>query len=223
MSQANGGPIRLLIVEDHQILTEALETLLADHEDIKLVGTAATVAESIQVAQDTKPTVVLMDYRLPDGNGAQAALEIRRSNPDVAVLFLSADDSQASLLNAVEAGACGYVLKSEKASVMVDALRRAAQGEMLIPASVLVDLIAVRQRQAAEKAEQTRMREQITDREMEVLNLMAKGLDNYAIAERLSISFTTVRGHVQHLLEKLGAHSKLEAVARAGHYGLLSD
>jgi DNA-binding NarL/FixJ family response regulator len=222
MSETNSGPIRLLIVEDHQILTEALEVLLGDMPDVELVGRAGTVAESVRVARDAKPTVVLMDYRLPDGNGAEAAQEIRKTNPDVAVLFLSADDSQASLLNAVEAGACGYVLKSEKGDVVVDALRRAAKGEMLISAAVLAELLAMRRRQTEENAELKRLRDEITDREMEVLRLMAEGLDNHAIAAHLSIGFTTVRGHVQRVLEKLGAHSKLEAVARAAQHGLLA-
>ncbi len=214
-------PIPVLIVEDHLLVAEGLEVLLNAHADIRVVGTAGSVAEAIQMAAERRPEVIVMDYRLPDGSGARAAAAIRKQQPDVAVLFLSGEDSEEALLSAVQAGGCGFLPKSKAASDVAAAVRRAADGEMMVPADRLATLLARVQDRARDEAERSRLLGQLTPREKEVLALMAQGLDNRAIAERLVISFTTVRGHVQNILEKLDAHSKLEAVARAAQYDLL--
>jgi DNA-binding NarL/FixJ family response regulator len=136
---------------------------------------------------------------------------------------LSADTGDEAMLAAIQAGASGYLVKSEAVSKVVTAVRRAAEGEMLIPAATLAGLLARQHQRQHQQSERMRLLGQLTPRELEVLRLMAEGLDNYDIADKLVIGYTTVRGHVQNVLEKLGAHSKLEAVARAGEYGLLSD
>ncbi|MBI4493381.1 MAG: response regulator transcription factor [Chloroflexi bacterium] len=213
--------VRVLIVEDHRVLAEGLELALSRHADLRVVGLAGTVAEAVRLASQQRPQVVLMDYYLPDGTGAQAALAVRQRVPDAAVVILTAEASEEALLAAVEAGACGYLLKSLAAAQVVQGVRRAAEGEMLIPAATLAGLV-VRQRQRADReSERARLRGLLTPREREVLQLMVQGLDNRAIAARLVVSFTTVRGYVQSVLDKLGAHSKLEAVARASEYRLL--
>jgi DNA-binding NarL/FixJ family response regulator len=212
----------VLIVEDHRLVAEGLEVLLTAHPDIAVVGCAASVADAVRLAADAQPAVVLMDFRLPDGTGAAAATAIRQRQPDVAVVFISSDDSQDALLAAVRAGACGYLTKSQAAAEVAAAVRRAADGEMLIPAARLAQLLAHGQARARDDANRLRLLGQLTAREKEVLGLMADGLDNRAIAERLVISFSTVRGHVQRILEKLDAHTKLEAVVRAARYGLLT-
>jgi len=214
-------PIQVLIVEDHLLVAEGLEVLLNAHADICVVGTAGSAAQAIQMAAERRPEVIVMDFRLPDGSGAQAAAAIRKQQPDVAVLFLSGEDSDEALLAAVQAGGCGFLPKSRAASDVAAAVRRAADGEMMVPADRLAALLARVQDRAQDEAERSRLLGQLTPREKEVLALMAQGLDNRAIAERLVISFTTVRGHVQNILEKLDAHSKLEAVARAARYDLL--
>jgi DNA-binding NarL/FixJ family response regulator len=140
---------------------------------------------------------------------------------DVAIVFLSADSSEDALIAAIEAGACGYLVKSGAAAQVADAVRRAAEGEMLIPAATLAGLLARQRQRQREQAQVETLAGQLTRREKEILKLMAQGLDNRAIAEKLFISFTTVRGHVQNILEKLDAHSKLEAVARANQHGLI--
>jgi DNA-binding NarL/FixJ family response regulator len=216
-----GEPIRVLIVEDHQVLAEGLELALERHEDVHVVGSAPGIVAGLEIARRESPDVVLMDFHLPDGTGAEAAATIRAELPGVAVVILSADSGEDALVAAVESGACGYLLKSQAASHVVDAVRRAASGEMLIPAATLAGLLSrVRERQTRER-ELQRLTGHITPREREILNLMAQGLDKNTIAEKLFISFTTVRGHVQNILEKLDAHSKLEAVARASEHGLL--
>jgi DNA-binding NarL/FixJ family response regulator len=215
-------PIRVLIVEDHRLVAEGLQAVLGAYRDIQLVGVAGSVAEAVRIDADSPPDVILMDFRLPDGTGADAAARIRRQHRSVAIVFLSTDDSEEALVAAVRAGACGYLSKSHAAAEVAAAVRRAAEGEMLIPAARLATLLARAQDRAQDEAERRRLLSELTPREKEILGLMAGGLDNRAIASRLSISFTTVRGHVQNILEKLDTHSKLEAVARAAQYALLT-
>jgi DNA-binding NarL/FixJ family response regulator len=218
---ASSRPIRVLIVEDHRILAEGLELTLQRHGDLTVVGLAGSVAEASQIALRERPDVILMDFHLPDGTGAQAAATIREQLPDVAVVILSGDTSEAALIAAVEAGASGFLSKSQATVQVTEAVRRAADGEMLIPAATLAGLVARQRQRALVESERARLLVLLTPRETEILRLMAQGFDNRAIADQLVISFTTVRGHVQNLLTKLGAHSKLEAVARAGQLGLL--
>ena len=214
-------PVRLLIVEDHQLLAEGLELALERDADCNVVGLAHNVEDAMRLAEQERPDVILMDYYLPDATGAEAAVRIRQHLPNVAIVVLTARDDDDTLLAAVEAGASGFLLKTQAVAQVADAVRRAAEGEMLIPAARLAGLISRQRQRARQEAERTRALSLLTGREREVLQLMAQGLDNRAIAERLVISFTTTRGYVQNVLAKMGAHSKLEAVARASQLGLL--
>ncbi len=222
MSDARLQPIQVLIVEDHRMVAEGLAVLLNAEPDIRVQATAASMAEAIRLAEGGRPDVILMDFRLPDGSGADAAVAIRKQRPRIPVLFLSGEDSEQTLLAAVQAGGCGFLPKSRAASEVAAAVRRAADGEMLIPADRLATLLARVQERARQEAERVRLLGELTPREKEILGLMAQGLDNRAIADHLVISFTTVRGHVQNILEKLDAHSKLEAVALAARHGLVA-
>jgi DNA-binding NarL/FixJ family response regulator len=162
-----------------------------------------------------------MDYRLPDGTGAAAAAGIRELRPEATIVFLSGDESEESLMASVEAGAVGYLIKSESAGEIAAALRKAALGDVLLPAGVLTQLIDRQQRLAARLRTSRALVEQLSARELEVLRLMAEGLDNLGIADRLGVKYTTIRTHVRNVLAKLEVHSKLQAVARASGYGLL--
>jgi DNA-binding NarL/FixJ family response regulator len=215
------APITVLLVEDHLLVAEGLATMLNATGDLKVVGSAPTAAEADRLAFHHQPDVVVIDSHLPDGDGADTAVRIRERQPRVAIVFLSADESEAAMIAAVRAGACAYLPKSRATRDVVEAVRRAAQGEMLIPAAQLARLLARSHEMARDDEERRRMLESLTRREQEVLALMAEGLDNRAIAAELGIGFTTVRGHVQNVLEKLDAHSKLEALACAARYGLL--
>ena len=212
---------RVLIVEDHRVVADGLALALGHDPALEVVGTATTVAEATTQARETRPDVLLVDYHLPDGTGAEVAVAIRAYLPNAAVVVLSADPGEQALLAAIEAGACGYLLKSQAAAQVVDAVRRAAEGEMLIPAATLAGLLGRRRQEAGREAERHQVLEALTPREHEILLLMASGVDNRAIADRLVIGYSTVRSHVQNVLDKLGAHSKLEAVARANELGLL--
>jgi len=216
-----GQAIKLLLVEDHRLMFEGLTSLLSEYDDLTVLGVATTVADAVQKAMFLKPDVVLMDYRLPDGDGAQATEKIRAQLPETAVVFLSADISESAMMRAVEAGAAGYVSKAASAEELISAVRKAADGEFLVGASTMARLLEQRRRQERLDAEQARIGSELTGREREVLALMADGLDNYDIAKELRIGYGTVRGHVRGVLEKLGAHSKLQAVATARQNGLV--
>jgi DNA-binding NarL/FixJ family response regulator len=165
--------------------------------------------------------VALIDYRLHGENGLAAALAIRERWPKTSIVFLSADDSDEAVSDAVEVGAVGYILKSATGDEVVDAIRRAAAGETLVPAQRLVGLLARRGAIERERAKQLQLAESLTPREREILELLAEGLDNRAIADHLYIEYSTVRSHVRKLLQKLGARTKLEAVVRATKLGVL--
>jgi DNA-binding NarL/FixJ family response regulator len=213
--------ISVLLVEDHVLVAEGLAAMLNATGDIQVVGTATTAVDAVRLAAEEQPAVVVMDSHLPDGAGADIAGRIRDQQPRAAIVFLSADESEAAMIAAVRAGACAYLPKSRATVDVVEAVRRAAQGEMLIPAGQLARLLARSHEMARDDHERRRLLDSLTPREKEVLALMAEGLDNRAIAADLGIGFTTVRGHVQNILEKLDAHSKLEALACAARYALL--
>ena len=217
MKDVRDRPTSVLIVEDHQVVADGLALLLEDDPDIRVVGCVATGDEAVDMAHLHQPDVVLMDFRLPHQNGAEAAAVIKSERPETAVLFLSADDNDNAVLAAVRAGACGYLVKTEAAAKLLDAVHRAAAGEMLIPAWKLARLLARKER----NSEDAMPGMELTSRQKEVLRLMADGLGTKAIAQRLQLRPSTVAWHVQSVLEKLDAHSKLEAVARATQRGII--
>lgn len=216
-------PVRLMLVEDHGVLTDGLCALADCQPDVEVVGVARTVAEAPRLVDERRPDVVLMDFHLPDGTGPMAADAIRSHHPGggPAIVFLSASDRSEDIERAVESGAVGYLLKCEEGERIIDAVRRAARGEVLIPPSVLTRVIADGRARRCAESRRTAYREALTVREVEVLRLMAAGRDNHWIAQALSVRYTTIRAHVRNILAKLGAHSRLEAVARARELDLL--
>jgi DNA-binding NarL/FixJ family response regulator len=202
---------------------EGLSSLLAEYPDINVMGVATTVVDAVAKASLLKPDLVLMDYRLPDGDGAQASERIRALLPDTAVLFLSADPSESAIMRAVEAGASGYVSKAASAEELVSSIRKAAEGEFLLEAATMARLLEQRRQSQQRATEHKRLSGDLTPREHDVLKLMARGLDNYEIAEELGIGYGTVRGHVRGVLEKLASHTRLHAVAEARKAGLLES
>ena len=210
------APIRVLIVEDQRVLAEALSLSLQQESDIKVVGTANDAAGAERMVTERSPDVVVMDFHLPDRDGLAAAREIHRRRPGVPVIMLTGDTSDEILLAALNAGVNGFLVKDEPYADLISSVRRAAEGEVVWPADRLARLLAKGKRPQAEGDAGAKL----TAREREVLALMCEGLDNKSIAARLGISLTTVRGYVQGVLEKLGVHSKLEAVVLASRTGL---
>lgn len=209
---------RVLIVEDHQVVAEGLAALLNEHPELRVVAIAGGVGEVEHLADVERVDVVLCDYWLPDGTGPEAVAALRAHLPEVAVVFLSADSSDEVVLAALEAGAAGYLVKSAGGADVADAVRRAIDGEILVPARQLAKLLARRRERSHRSQEHARRLDSLTPRERQILSLMTSGMDNRDIARELNISYTTVRSHVRHLLSKMGARSKLEAVVRAADW-----
>ena len=206
--------IRVLIVEDHQVVADGLAALLNDQPDMAVVGSAASVADSIVRTQELKPDVVLVDFRLTDGTGADAGVGIRQVRPDTKLIFLTREDSDSARFAAIEAGASAFIHKSRAAAEVVEAIRTVAAGGTLFTPRTIATLLNRR------RAMDTQL-ESLTHREKEVLRLMAQGTSSREIAARLSISYTTVRTHIRSLGSKLGVHSKLEAIVKARELALI--
>jgi DNA-binding NarL/FixJ family response regulator len=203
-------PIRVLLVDDHQLLTDSLARLLAAEPDIEIMGIGKTVAEAKHLAQE-RMDVVLMDYRLPDGTGAEATRAIKARWPSARVVMLTAVQDDETVLESIQAGADGYLTKDRAVDDVVATVRSARAGETLLPRSVIIGIaqrVAVARDRQAERAPI----ETLTARELQVLQALAEGMATPDICERLFISRNTLRTHVQNIMMKLHVHSKLEAV-----------
>lgn len=203
-----------MIVEDFPIVADGLAALLKDQPDMTVVCSAGSLAESIVRATEHTPDVALLDFRLPDGTGAEAGVRIRELRPDVKLIFLSRDDSDAARMAAMEAGASAFVHKSRAAAEVMDAIRAVASGRNLFTARTIATLLS-KHRAASEQVQR------LTPRERAVLRMVATGLSSRAIASQMGISYTTVRTHIRSLGRKLDVHSKLEASIKARELGLV--
>ena len=203
-------PTRVLLVDDQPLLTDSLARLLAAESDIEVIGIAGSVAEAKRLSHE-RMDVVLMDYRLPDGTGAEATRAIKARWPSTRVLMLTAIGDDETVLQSIQAGADGYLTKDQAVADVVSAVRAARAGETLLPRSVI---IGIAQRLAAprDRASDRQPIEPLTARELEILRALAEGLPTPELCERLSISRNTLRTHVQNIMVKLHVHSKLEAV-----------
>ncbi len=207
--------LRVVIIDDHLAFAESLARLVADEADISVVGIAKTAAEALQLVDDSKPNVALVDYAMPDRDGVEVASAIKAAHADVMVVMLTGAADDTVLLAAIEAGCSGFLTKDRAAGEIVDAVRAAAAGEALISPAMLARLLP--------KLSPTRraVGSDLTDREREILLLLAEGHANKVIASQLFLSVNTVRNYVQSVLTKLGAHSKLEAVSTAVREGII--
>ncbi len=210
---------RVLLVDDHQLLTDSLARLLATEIDIEVVGIAGSVAEAKQLARQ-RMDVVLMDYRLPDGTGAEATRAIKARWPSARVVMLTAVQDDETVLESIQAGADGYLTKDRAVEEVVAAVRAARAGETLLPRSVIIG-IAQRVADAQERHSERPAIEPLTPRELEVLRALAGGLAMPDICDHLVISRNTLRTHVQNIMNKLHVHSKLEAVTVALRYRII--
>jgi DNA-binding NarL/FixJ family response regulator len=212
-------PIRVLFVEDHQLLADALSAMLAREPDIDVVGVAGTVADAKAMARE-RLDVVLMDYRLPDGTGAEATRAIKARWPACRVVMVTALTDDETVLESIQAGADGYLTKDRVVEDVVSAVRSANAGETLLPRSVIVG-IAQRVAAARDRSAERQPIEPLTPRELEVLKALTEGLSTPEICDRLFIAPNTLRTHVQNIMGKLRVHSKLEAVAFALRHRLV--
>ena len=216
---AENRRIRVLFVEDHQLLADALTALLGREPDIEVAGVARTVAEAKTMSKE-RLDVVLMDYHLPDGTGAEATRAIKARWPGARVVMVTALTDDETVLESIQAGADGYLTKDRAAQDVVHAVRAAHAGETLLPRTVIAE-IARRVATARERGDERRLVEPLTPRELEVLRALTDGLSTPEICDRLFIAPNTLRTHVQNIMGKLRVHSKLEAVAFALRYRLV--
>lgn len=212
------SPVRVLIIEDHPVVAEGLSSLLEDYLDITVTGVAASVAEIIPLIEKITADVAVVDYHLPDGTVYDVVDRIRSRSPHTSIVLISADEGDEPLLAAIQVDASGYLIKSATGEEIIRIIRAAAWGETTIPAGILTRALAVYRESTRHQEEQAQL-ESLTSREKEILAMMIQGADNRTVAERLQISYATVRTHVRSILTKLGARSQLEAVAKAREWG----
>jgi Response regulator containing a CheY-like receiver domain and an HTH DNA-binding domain len=214
-------PVQVLVVQDHPLLASAIAKLLDSEDDLCVCGIARRGDEAADLAAKEKPSVVLMDFRLPDMSGPAAAARIRLAVPKAAIVFHSAEESEEALLDAIDAGATAYLTKSATADQIIEAVRRASVGEVLIPVKLFAKAIARQRKVVTDRQAREKLFADFTPRELEVLRLLAEGHDTGTLAGRLGIAPHTVEWHVRHVIEKLRVHSKLQAVIAAARLGLI--
>jgi two-component system NarL family response regulator len=215
-----GEPIRVAVVDDQELFRRGLTMLLGVEEDIEVVGEAGDGVAATELAASAVPDVVLMDVRMPKRSGIEACVSIKDVAPSAKIIMLTVSDEEADLYDAVKNGASGYLLKDSSIDEVAQAIRVVAEGQSLISPSMAVKLLdEFKQMTRSERQQVPTPR--LTDRELEVLKLVAQGLNNREIAKRLFISENTVKNHVRNILEKLQLHSRMEAVMYAVREKLL--
>ena len=214
--------LRVLVCDDHALFRRGLQMVLEQEPDISVVGEAGDGAEALEKAVDSMPDVVLMDVRMPKRGGIDSCTAIKDAVPSAKIIMLTISDEEADLYDAIKAGAAGYLLKEISIEEVAAAVRAVHEGQSLISPSMASKLLS----EFASMIKRTDERQQLptprlTDREMEVLKLVAKGLNNRDIAKELYISENTVKNHIRNILEKLQLHSRMEAVVYAVREKLL--
>ena len=208
-------PIRTLIVDDHALFRRGLEIVLVTEPDIEVVGEAGDGAEAVQRAGESLPDVVLMDIKMPRSSGIEACRSIKDVAPSARIIILTMSDEEEDLFDAIKAGASGYLLKDIPLDQVAEAVRSVHGGQSLISPSMagklLTEFASIARRETEESPREVPA-PKLTDREMQVLKLVARGMNNRDIAKELFISDNTVKNHVRNILEKLQIHSRMEAV-----------
>jgi len=207
--------IRVLLVEDHDLIAESVRRGLDREPDFDVVGIEGSVETGVAAATRLHPDIVVMDYRLPDGTGAEAAARIKGLDSGIQIIMLTGEATGATLADALRAGCAGFVAKDGHFADLVDAIRAIIAGEVKLPQSLVDDLAAHLRPDA------TGLGSDLSPRELEVLGLLASGASTDEMVDTLMLSVHTVRNHIRNLLTKLHARSRLEAVALATRLGIL--
>ena len=229
-SAASGAPARVLLADDHDVVRQGFRLVLGSQPDIEVVGEASNGREAIEQARRLRPDLVLMDVTMPVMDGLEATRRIKAEMPGVCVLVFTSHEEPEYLLEAIEAGAAGYVLKGAPVSRLIGAIRRALGGDSPLDQELAARLIrglsekkagdARREGPVGESARQP-LAEPLTGREVEVLGLMAQGRTNPQIARELVIARPTAKTHVERVIRKLGASDRTQAVVRAIDLGIV--
>jgi two-component system, NarL family, response regulator DevR len=208
--QNDGVTVRVFLLDDHEVVRRGIRELIEGEDDLEVVGEAGTAEEAYGRIPATSPDVAVLDVRLPDGDGVEVCREVRSKHPDIACLMLTSFADDEAIFSAIMAGAAGYVLKQIKGSDLVEGIRRVGRGESLLDPAVTAQVLQ-RLRQPAEDDQLARL----TDQERRILDLIAEGLTNRQIGERMFLAEKTVKNYVSNLLAKMGMSRRAEAAAYA--------
>jgi DNA-binding NarL/FixJ family response regulator len=215
-SEATAPATSIVLVEDHTMVAEAFTAAFDREPDLAVVGLATSVAEAERVVNRTNPDLAVIDFRLPDGDGADAVLRVRQRCPDIRTLIVTSATDDRSLTRSLGVDADGYLLKDQPLEELLDGVRTVAAGGAAYAPALLVRLLQRSGRTATSHVPQ------LSDREGEVLHLLASGRSTAEMADELHLSVNTVRNHVQGVITKLGTHSRIEAVAVGVREGLIA-
>lgn len=210
---ANGIPIRVVLVDDHDLLRRGMKTMLESQGDMEVVGEASDGALALSEVERTLPDVVLIDVIMPRKDGIEATRDIKDAFPNVGVVVLSGHDEQQFLFDALKAGASGYLLKTAELEEVVDTVKAVAKGEGRLDPSLATQVLS--EFQSYQRADVSDVYQPLTPREREILKLMSEGLPNKTIASRLSISERTVTTHVANIYSKLHVNNRVSAIQEA--------
>ena len=206
--------IRVFLLDDHEVVREGLRHLLESDPDMEVVGEASTAAEALERIEEARPRVAVLDVRLPDGSGVEVCREVRSRHHDIACLMLTSFSDDEALFDAIMAGASGYVLKEVRGSDLVGDIRKVASGHSLMDPTLTA---RVMERMRSRRDEETA--DHLTPQEQKILDLIAEGLTNRQIAERMYLSEKTVKNYVSNMLAKLGMSRRTEAAVYAVRHG----
>ncbi len=213
-------PIRVFIADDHELVRYALRTMLDDEPDIDVVGESPDGEGAVEAVRDNPVDVVLLDLRMPGIGGVEACRQITKACPDTRVLVLTSFDDDEEVFGVLAVGASGYILKDTRPDRVIQAVRSVSDGQSVFDSKVASRVISGH-RVETDGVAAARYRELLSDREMEVLKLLAKGMSNKEIGQALWIGETTVKTHVSHILRKLGQSDRTQAVLAAVRAGLV--
>jgi two-component system, NarL family, response regulator DegU len=220
-------PTRLAIVDDHELTRESLQNMLFDETDIEVVGEAANGRQALLLCSRLRPDLILMDVRMPEMDGLAATKEVKERYPETSVMMLTMHENPDYLLEALKAGAAGYVLKDAPQEEIIDAVRRVRSGESPMDPELAARLLrrlaneGELRKGERDPREAAALTDPLTPRELEVLGLMKLGRTNREIAEDLVISLGTAKNHVEHIITKLGVSDRTQAVVKALELGIL--
>lgn len=217
---AQPTPITLLLVDDQRLMRDGLRTLLELEDDLRVVGEASNGEEALIRYEETMPAVVLMDIRMPGMDGVEATRRLRARHPDARIIILTTFDDDEYVFDGLRAGAVGYLLKAVSGTELAAAIRTVAQGGALIDPAVTPKVVAEFARLAA-PTRPASLPEPLSERELEIIQLLAQGLNNRAMAQRLFLAEGTVKNYISTILQKLDARDRTHAVTRAHELGLL--
>ncbi len=212
---------RILIADDHPLLREALCQVFSSQKDMEIVGQAGNGEEAIDLASQLKPDILVMDIMMPKFDGLEASRQIKKIAPNTAILILTAYDDDNYVLGLLEAGATGYLMKSAKGQDLVEAVRAVRAGESVLHPKIIEKLLKQAMVKPVETAEH-KIKNLLSDREMEMLKLLATGMSNKKIAEKLCLSLRTVKAHMSNIFTKMNVASRSEALVEALRKGLLT-